>query len=260
MKRLLIGSAVAVLFIIGLWAVAVPEEVLLSRIEQSLTRAGLSVEIHGFKKGLLYDFAARDIIIRRSDAALLTLNSLSGKINPLALFLLRLPLSFSADVAGGKMSGAIDLLRAKSRGELRVDDARMEDIPFFAAIGIKGRGKVYGDYKNENGIGKLKLSVSGAQFENDSFWGFPFPLTAFSGVRGAMDISGSRVRIIALSLEGKGIYARLKGDIKGNKADLMAEVMRDPAFVDTTGILPLLENYRISPGYYVVPLKSSLPF
>ena len=108
--------------------------------------------------------------------------------------------------------------------------------PFFAAIGIKGRGKVYGDYKNENGIGKLKLSVSGAQFENDSFWGFPFPLTAFSGVRGAMDISGSRVRIIALSLEGKGIYARLKGDIKGNKADLMAEVMRDPAFVDTTGI------------------------
>ena len=91
MKRLLIGSAVAVLFIIGLWAVAVPEEVLLSRIEQSLTRAGLSVEIHGFKKGLLYDFAARDIIIRRSDAALLTLNSLSGKINPLALFLLRLP-------------------------------------------------------------------------------------------------------------------------------------------------------------------------
>ncbi|MDH5203807.1 MAG: type II secretion system protein GspN, partial [Nitrospirota bacterium] len=66
--------------------------------------------------------------------------------------------------------------------------------------------------------------------------------------------------ISSLSLQGDGIYARVKGNIKKNVMDLTLELMQDSSSADKSSLLLFLENYKVSPGYYVIPIKGNVPF
>src|SRR5208337_4994121 len=101
MKKALVACAAALVVIIGLWLIVLPEDLILSRINATLKEDNLSLEISDFKKGLFFTFHAPVLQLKRGDTALLTIEALKGSINPLSLVLMRLPLSFSGKMGGG---------------------------------------------------------------------------------------------------------------------------------------------------------------
>ncbi|MBI3592860.1 MAG: type II secretion system protein GspN [Nitrospirae bacterium] len=260
MKKILLAAFFIAVFVIGLWAVVVPEDMFLSRIEKTLKESGLSIETSGLKKGLFYNFEAHAVKLRKSDTTFLSIDNLAGKINPLSVVLMKLPLSVNANIGGGRMTGRIDLLGWKDSIDFRIDDAHIEGIPFFAAMGLGGSGTLSGTIKSKGGNVEFKFSVLDSKFAGGSFFGIMVPLDMFNNARGLVTINGNITRIDSLWLEGKGINARVKGNIAGNIADLTLELMQDASFVDRANILPLIGNYRVSPGYYVIPIKSSISF
>ncbi|MEW6215521.1 MAG: type II secretion system protein GspN, partial [Nitrospirota bacterium] len=226
----------------------------------SLKGNNLLVETEGFKKGLFYSFKSNGIMLKKSNNILLSIENVVGRINPLSLFMMKLTLSFNGNIGGGKIIGEVDLLKRKNQVNISIDSANVDEIPFFAIIGLSGKGVLSGELRFRDRSGDLRFSIKDTRFEGRSFSGVTVPMGIFHNARGAMVINGDTVKVSSFSLEGEGIYARAKGDIRGGFMDLTMEIMRDSSFTGETHIFSMIESYKVSPGYYVIPIKSNISF
>lgn len=260
MKRLLFALLITAAIVFGIWLIVIPSSLIIHQIENSLHRNDLQGEITGLKKGLFFSFTSQNIILKKHDNTLLSLDNVVGKMNPLSLFMMRLTLTFHGDISGGKITGNVTLLKGKNHLNVSIDNATIDGIPLFNVMGLSGKGTLSGEFRLRDGTGDLKFSIKDAQFENTSFSGVIIPVNLFQSATGAMTIDGDLVRISSLSLQGDDFYARVKGNIKKNVMDLTLELMQNSSSTDKASLLFLLENYKVSPGYYVIPVKGSIPF
>ncbi len=257
MKKALISCAAVLAVIIGLWFIVLPEDLVLSRINAKLQEDNLSLEIPGFKKGLFFTFHAPVLRLKRGNTVLLTIESLTGSINPLSLVLMRLPLSFSGKMGGGGMEGHIDLLHLHERLNIAVDKAVIEQSALLNTLGLSGEGVLSGSVIARGKCFEFKFEIRDAHFTG-AVYGLPIPPDFFHTVRGLIRASGNELGIDSLWMEGQGLNARLKGTLRGRQADLTLEIMKDSSFVDSGRLLQLVERYKVSPGYYVVPIKGEM--
>ncbi len=257
MKKVLIAGAAALVIIIGLWFIALPQDLILSRINATLKEDNLSLEIPDFRKGLFFTFHAPVLRLKRGDTVLLTIGSLRGSINPAALVLRRLPLSFSGNVGGGAMEGHIDLLHRHNSFAIVIDKAGIEQSALLSTLGLSGNGVLSGSVIARERCLECRFEIREAHVTG-ALYGLPIPPDFFHIVRGLIRVDGGDLGIESLWMEGQGLNARLKGTVKGRQADLTLEIMKDSSFVDSGLLLQLIERYKVSPGYYVVPVKGEL--
>jgi type II secretion system protein N len=256
-KRLLIAGLAGIVIVLGFWQIAVPDSLITDLIGNSLSAKGLHADFTGFRKGLLFTFEARRITLKKSGNPLLSIENARARIKPLSLLALRLPVLFDGDISGGRMNARVDLLHAGNLTDITIDKAEMEGIPFFRTLGLAGsRGTLSGDMKIENSSGEIRFALSNAVFESASFGGITLPLEMFSNARGAMTIDNNTVGIKSFAMEGDGIYARIKGNIREGRARLTAELMPERSFKEKNYIFSMLEQYKVSPGYYSIPINS----
>lgn len=259
MKIIFSAAALIAIAVTGLWLIALPQDFLSGQAEKALKDSGLALEITDFRKGLFYSFKAGNIKIKKSDNILVSIDNLQGSINPFSLLWLKLPLIFSGETGGGRIKGKIETLGGKGDMDVAIYDSRIEDMPFFRLSGINGSGVLEGSLKKENQKGGIKIFIKNLKLGSIPFAGINAPLDLFDTARGAMTLEGDSLKINSFALEGKGIYARLKGSVTGKTADLALEIMPDMSSAAMPGITTLLEIYRVSPGYYVIPLKGAIP-
>ena len=261
MKRLLIAGLAGIIVVLGFWQIAVPGSLITDLIENSLAAKGLHADFMDFRKGLFFNFEARRITLKKSGNSLLSIENARARIRPLSLLALRLPVLFDGDIGGGRMNGGVDLLHSGNRADIAIDKAEMEGILLFRALGLEGsRGTFSGDMKIEGGNGEIRFALTNAVFKSASFGSVTLPLEMFNTARGAMTINNNTVDIKSFALEGDGIYARIKGNITGGRASLTAELMPERSFRGKSYIFSLLEQYRVSPGYYAIPITSDFSF
>ena len=258
MIRLFIACLIAVAVIFGLWSIVFTDRMLIYGIEKSLRDGDLRIEVTDLKKGLFFDFKAAHMTLKKSDRALISIDEVAGRINPLKLLAGKPPLDFSGNVGGGRIDGEAGFLK-RSPANIRVYRANIEEIPFFALSGLEGNGTLSGECRLAKGTGDIKFVVKDARLKTGSFGGVSVPLDVFRDAKGAMTVEGPTVKIVSFSLEGEGIYARIKGNIVGKKLDLTLELMPDRSFKEAF-IFSALENYRVSPGYFVIPITKTLEF
>ncbi len=257
MKKALIAGAAALVIIIGLWYIVLPEDLILNQINEALKEDNFSLEIPDLKKGLFFTFHAPVLRLKRGETDLLTIESLTGSVNPLSLVLMRLPLSFTGNMGGGTIEGHIDLLHWDDRFNIAIDKARIEQATLLSTLGLGVEGVLTGSMIAMEDYFKLKFEIRDARFTGPIF-GLPMPSDYFHTVRGVIRASGKDLGIDSLWMEGRGLKARIKGTLKGKQADLKLEIMKDSSFVDSGFLLPLIERYKVSPGYYVVPIKGEM--
>lgn len=259
MKRLLIAGLVGLVVVLGFWQIAVPGSLITDLIENSLAAKGLHADFAGFRKGLFFTFEARQITLKKSGNSLLSVENARARLKPLSLLALSLPVLFDGDISGGRINARVDLLHSGNRSDITIDKAEMERIPLFRALGFAGsKGIFSGDMKIENSRGEIKFDLTNAAFESASFGGITLPLEMFYKARGAMTISNNTIDIKSFTLEGDGIYARIKGNIIEGRAGLIAELMPERSFKEKNYIFSMLEQYKVSPGYYSIPINSNL--
>ncbi len=261
MKLLLAAGMLALFIVLGLWFLAVPEDLIKARVER-LGGDHLRVEVADLRKGPFYDFGSQRITLCRSADVLLFVDNFKGRINPFSLFRGKLTLFIRGDVSGGTLEGVMDLLWGRNQVDLRMNQSSIEGIPGFAKMGLRGKGTLSGELKLEEGAGDVRFSIQDARFENCPSSGVILPLNWFDRVKGTMTVGGNSIRVNSLSLEGEGIYARVKGEIVEGKLDLVLELMPDRSFVSKKEalIFAAIDRYRVSPGHYRIPIKSTMPF
>ncbi|MEW6001410.1 MAG: type II secretion system protein GspN [Nitrospirota bacterium] len=257
MKRFLFVFVFAVLILFGFWLIVVPESLIINLIRESASCNDFCIETTDFRKGLFYNFKSQKVMLKRSGNVLLSVDNMAGRINPLLLFLMRPSLSFQGDIDGGEVYGKVGL--SQRIVNIDMDGVNIKKIPLFTILGLKGEGVLSGAFNLKEGLGNLKFYIKDARFENSSFSGTMVPLSMFNCARGIFEISEDTIKIRSLSLEGRGIYARVKGNIREGTMDLMLELMRDSSFTEGSHIFWLIESYRVVPGYYVIPIRGKIP-
>lgn len=256
MKYLFIAVIAAFLLVSGFWFIAIPQDLIVSKIENSIQADNYHVDVIGFEKGLFYNFRSDSIILKKTGRELITINTLSGKVNPLSLLMLRLPLIFNGKMGEGKIHGNIELLKAENI--IHVRDAGIDNIPFFEHLGLNGSGTLSGDLSMKKESGDIKFTANNLKCKSWTLGDITVPMEMFHTAKGAMSVNGNTVTILSFVLEGDGIYARIKGNIISGQTDLSMEVMPEKALTEKSFIFSLIENYKVSPGYYVIPIKINL--
>jgi type II secretion system protein N len=259
-KKLLIVLFAAAVLSLGVWPIAIPETMIKNIIEDSLKDSGLTVEVAGLKKGLFFNFSSEHITLRRSGGPLISIDDFTAGINPMSLFIMKLSVHFKGGLGGGSMDGSADIFRSGNLINLRVEDTNIEGIPLFSSVGLDGTGTFSGELFMKNGDGDAKFRLKDTRLKNRAFGGITLPLDMFSEAKGAVSINKQETKIIAFSMEGDGIYARLSGNIKGNAMDMLMELMPQKSFIEKNPVMLMLGNYRVSPGHYSVPVKTTMPF
>jgi hypothetical protein len=102
----------------------------------------------------------------------------------------------------------------------------------------------------KNNRREIKFSLRDANIRGPGL----LPLEMFQKAQGALVMDGGVSSVKSLSLEGRGIYARVKGYISGKNQDLKMEVMVDSSSQSEPSHLKILEQFKVSPGYYILPL------
>lgn len=253
--------AIFVVFI-GLWLVAVPESLIVRHMEDALGRQGMNVRIVGFSKGLLYNFSVRHIdLSTEKDFPIVSVNELYAGIDFLSFLKFKPQLEISGTVNGGRVYGVITIRGQGTGGGLTINvngyGININAIPALEQFGVRGNGNLGFDLHLMDNAGEVQFSILDARFQG-ALSGVEFlPLDLFQSVRGTLTIEKT-ITVKSLTLEGRGVYARVNGNIKGNRLDMKIELMMDASFELEPVLAKILGQYMVSPGYYVIPFSHTV--
>jgi type II secretion system protein N len=256
-KGLIFILLTAAVIVWGIW-IAVPENVLISVIEDSAPEGMFTLKVTGLKKGLFYRVDIEKLAVQHSGGEMCSFRNISWRMNPLSLMTLKVRSSVRGSITGGGINGEIRLGRKTRRVSLDLENVSVQDVPLFERIGLYGKGILSGRYSIIDDTGQIEFSTENASLEPVSVSGNIVPLNFFHRIRGALKIRGDTVEIVSVNLEGDHVFARLKGTVRNAFADMVIEIMPDAVFHENPVFLYELRKFKVSPGYYVIPVKQQL--
>ncbi|MEW6570056.1 MAG: type II secretion system protein GspN [Nitrospirota bacterium] len=258
MRKYLFLLFIAIPFLFwSLW-IAIPATAIKTMLEDSAVGGELWLEVKGIKKGLFFNLSIDNMTFYNSGKSLVVLSNISGQINPLKVFILRIVCSFDGGFSGGRFSGHMDISKGSIRAEIGLNQASIADMRILSLAGVKGTGKISGQVRVQGDIGHVEFVTEEAKFEPAFFQGIMVPMNLFHKVTGSIEVRGNTINITSLTLEGKDIYARLKGNIKGKFIDAEMEIIPGKSLIENPLFIYEFDRYKVSPGYYVMPLKMNL--
>lgn len=277
LKKVAIAAVTFIFIVSGIWLVVVPEGLIVDLMEDSLNRHDLYLRAEGLKKGLFYSFRVERVSLNRrdinngkgvpkksqdflgySDEPLLTFNDVDASVDLLSLLRLSPVINLRCTLNGGRVSGRFRVMGRANFIRIYGDGIKIGGIPFLKRIGINGEGSLSGNFWYSNREGEAKFSATGARFENLFYRGVSLPLSLFHDIRGVIVINGETINLKSFTLNGNGVYARLRGNIKGSDLDINIELMTDSSLKQGPILEWMLRTYRVSPGYYVIPVRGPL--
>lgn len=272
MKKFFLAAILAGFFIEGVWLVAVPSGLIQGIIENSGgAERDFYLKTVGLRKGFFFNISAERILLNKrktsdsDEKLLLALSGIKARIDPLSVLRLSPEADFSCDLNNGRVVGKFGFLSKKVN--LEGQGISIKDLPFLQMSGVQGSGALKVSLWFEGAKGEIKFSsddlkLGGASFSSDVFRGFGvvrgivLPLDLFYGMKGDVSVRDGSIDVKSLALEGEGIYARLRGGANGGRVNMDLELMTDSSFKSEPLVRMMLGRYKISPGYYLVPLRS----
>lgn len=260
------AAAIVLLFVFleGVWYIVLPEGLIRGLLEDSFDNEYVYLRSEGFEKGLFYNFSAAKLFLRKkgagreTDAPLLEFDDLKGRFDFLSVFAFGPELTLRCRLNHGEIAGRVALT---GRGSTAISgsDIRMDEIPFLESLGVHAEGILSGSFLAEDNTGTLKVSLGSATFRNASLGGVFLPLEIFHEVKGAATIANGAVELQSLAMSGNGVYGRVSGNVRGGNMNMNFELMTEPSFRLDPLFQAMIERYKVSPGYYVFPLRGEIP-
>jgi type II secretion system protein N len=209
------------------------------------------------KKGFFYTLNIDKLSVKTSGEELISFNNIHSRINPFGLIRMRLDASIDGAMGTGKITGSAVLAKNSVQAKIDCKDVDMQEMLFLKRAGIRGEGTISGRFLLAHDKGRVEFVTKNAVFEPANYAGVIVPMNFFRVVTGSLNLERNAIEVVSVSLEGKNIYSRLKGVIRHGDADLAMEIMPSGPFLENPLFLMEAGRYRVSPGYYVVPIRGA---
>jgi type II secretion system protein N len=238
-------------------------------LERVLQDAGYTFRAGEFGKALPLGIKVRKLEVGDHRGLLFKADEAEVRLRLLPLLTGRLSFGYRAGIGGGEVRGGFSLNRG-GEVDFQVSNVRLEEIPFFpTATGTRARGELKGEGsftgRGSKTVGEARLEIRGVELAGVRIGEMPLPDATYDLVRGALKVNNGKAVIESATLQGEGIYVRLKGDfpvtapINGAPLNLTLELMPKPDFLEKQRfVFLLLARYLVSPGYYRIPVSGTL--
>ena len=273
MKRrtlyLALGIPAGLILFLFLTLLFIPNDAIEGVLVRSAENAGYRLELTGFGKRFPLGFEAEAVELSSDKGALLTLRETRVHVKLMTLLTGNPGVAYRGRIGAGEISG--DLSLGKNQGwTVQCRGVRLEDIPYFATVAqarVAGELRLDGSAAGAKGKeqGELELEVKGAELSGVKIGQMPLPDASYREVRGALSIAKGQASLKSFTLNGDGIYVRLKGEttlarpVGNSPLNLTLEMMPKPSFLERQKfIFLLLAKYLTSPGVYNIPIRGTL--
>jgi type II secretion system protein N len=266
---LVLGIPAGIVCFLYLTLLFVPNDTLRGVLVRAAADSGYTLDCTGFGKRFPAGLKARSVELSSDKGALVRVSEARVGLKLLPLLLGRVQLDYAGKIGAGEFAG--DLTLGKIPGwSVQARGIRLEEIPFFstvAAARVKGELRLTGALQSPKGIseGDLQLEVRGAELAGVKLGDMPLPDATYQEVRGALRVEKGRALLKSFTLNGDGIYVRLKGDtalsspVGNSPLNLTLEMMPKPAFLERQKfVFLLLTKYQSSPGAFSIPIHGTL--
>jgi type II secretion system protein N len=222
-----------------------------------------------FSKAFPIGIKARDLEISDNRGSLIKLDRVSARISLASLCIGRVVVHYRAEIGNGTLEGDVST-QQNGRFSLSLDGVQLEDIPFFESVAearVKGELNARASLQGAKGkqTGELQLWVKSAALGGVKISGMPLPDAAYDTIQGMCRVGNSKVSLESFTMQGKGLYVRLKGDMPvtaplgAAPLNLTLELMPKPEFLESQKfVFLLLTKYLSSPGHYQIPVRGTL--
>ncbi len=252
---ILILLPISILFLIfGVWFIAVPEDMIDGYITSSVKSDKVKLKTEGIKKGFFLSLNIQKIELKRADETpLIALDNLHIKPDFTSFVKLKPQLLFSGQIHSGSVQGFYDIRQEAVM--LNAGDIKLQNLSALKLVNIEGDGNLSVKMEIIKGEGNILLNVKDASLKTAFLQGgYVLPLNWFNDIKGLLGVKKNVLEVKSFTLEGEGVYARIKGNVTSDGADLSMEVMPDASFKKSS-LLMLISPFQASPGYYVIPIK-----
>jgi len=250
-----------------MWLIAIPDEVIEAGIKGALSvplEEGFKVSIEGVRKGPFFTIHMDSIRIEKDGEEIIEIRAIVSRPDSIDPFKGRLRLSFTGQIGDASITGkmVLPLFREAVRsGIFNIDGLKIDSIPYLLNKGIEGDGHLSAVIRLKGGEMDIDFSIPDLQVRDPGIIDLPL-LETFHELQGTIAIRSGRIEIGSIGLEGEKGYARLKGQIMGERVDLELELMPYPERLTEVEAM-LISRYEVSPGYYRIPVrgvfKKSIP-
>lgn len=254
--KILYTLAVIALFMVLAWFFVVPDDFIRATVEDAVSgdkETDIALSLDELSKGLLFSFHTERVQLLIKGRPALNVTDLSVRINPVFLIKKEMAFSLNGSMGSGSVEGSF---RLPGQGNLRIHAADLGSIPYLKTFGNEIKGHLSADIILKGNETEVLFEINDIAVDEDDKPSLPL-LTAFHTIQGVLKIRGNTIMIKSLGLDGDKGYARVRGDITGGLMNLNLELMPQTGRL-TRAESMIIEGYRKSPGYYVIPVKGPL--
>ena len=270
-RPLLIGAATCCgLFVfLALTLLFIPDRELQGIAARLLAQEGYTLQAASFRKAFPLGIAVRGLTLASNEGKLLALDEATVRLRLLPLLTGRANLALTARIGTGRLTGETTLGRQPAL-RFQVSDLPLESIPFFTTRTgaqvkglLRGRGEISGSGPASRG--EIQLEAKGAEIRGVRIGEMPLPDASYPTIQGMLRIGGGKTILESFTLQGEGLFVRLKGELPitlplaAAPLNLTLELMPKPEFLEKQKfVFLLLVKYLSSPGHYQVPIRGTL--
>jgi type II secretion system protein N len=258
MKKLVIILAVMIAIIWGGWLIAIPSKVLVGMAEDAAKRGGMEIQVDDFRKGLFYNFTVSSIKLVADGRTMLQTGQAEGRLDLPSLLTLKARVPFKAELASGHVEGKAVFRRKGYDISASAEGIDLEEIGLRDLLGVGMKGTLRGDGNLTDGFGKVRFIVNGARIDPVTVQGMQLPLDMFTEIKGAIHVDGPKVDIDSIAFEGDGLYARVTGSVKDDRANVKLDFMPEERAIPDSILKGVIPQYRVGRGHYVIPYNGPL--
>jgi type II secretion system protein N len=270
-RPLATGASVAGAFLILVifTILFIPAREIRDTLARGLKRQGYSLRTGYFGKAFPLGIKTRNLEILDERGSLVKLDEVTARIAILPLLVGKVVVNYHAEIGKGTIEGHFSPRWNRDFSAV-ADNVQLEDIPFFQTVAgarVKGNMSSNVEFRGEsNGFrGDARISVKGAVLNGLKIGGIPLPDASYETIQGMYRVNGGKGNLESFSLQGRGIYVRLRGGIPFTSPpgsapiNLTLELMPKPAFLENQKLVfLLLVKYLTSPGHYQIPIRGTL--
>lgn len=266
---LVVGIPASLLLFIIFVIILIPTAEIEKVVAGAIEHAGYTFRATEFGKALPLGIKARNLEIADERGPLLRTDSAAVRLRLLPLLTGKVSFSFRATIGKGDVKGDFSPISGEE-AHVEISHLRLEDIPFFltaTGAGVKGDLQAQGSFRGKGNRvrGEAQLEVKNVDLAQVKIGGMPLPDASYDQVRGAMKVNNGKAVLESFTLQGVGLYVRLKGDfpvitpLGAAPLNLTLELMPKPDFLEKQKfVFLLLAKYLISPGAYQIPIRGTL--
>ena len=269
-RPLFIGAGLIVaLFLFLVFTLCfIPDHELQALAARALQQQGYSLRAGRFGKAFPLGVQAVNLEIADDHGVLLKAEKATLRLGLLPLLAGRLKISAQAVIGPGQVAGDFSPRGGDTQFELH--GVRLEDLPFIQTVtGARATGvmRLQGHMKGTGkGLtGLAQLEIKGANVSGIKIGEMPLPDADYRTIQGMARTSSGILTLESFTLEGEGLYVRLKGDFpltappSSTPLNLTLELMPKPEFLERQKfVFLLLTKYLTTPGRYEIPIRGTL--